>query len=343
MKKTIVLKFGGSCLGPLSSDMAKEFINIENEIKKYKNDGYNIIAVVSAPKGFTRQLHEVSLSLIKDGNHKFLDPILGSGEEISTKTLSAYLNSKNIKTEYFLENQLPIVTDDKYGAANIINVKTNLIKKAFAKDSVVICPGYIGRTKDGEATTIGFDGSDTTAVYLTSALKAEECVLYKDVEGVYPVRPDHISHSIKPFSELSLDDMYYYSLLGARIVHPKSIEQAIKKDLIIRVKSITGKGEGTVISNKVENKDVIGITYLNKTVNQPSFDGTYLSIIGKDIDINKILPLNKKIEEKKIIEIIKDELQEEIEIPKNKFKTIFLENKNHKEFTDQLYINLFMK
>lgn len=343
MKKTIVLKFGGSCLGPLSPDMINELVNVENEIKKYKNDGYNVIAVVSAPKGFTRQLHEVSLSLIKDGNHKFLDPILGSGEEISTKTLAAYLNSKEIKTEYFLENQLPILTDDKFGAANIIEVKTNLIKKAFSRGSVVICPGYIGRTEKGEPTTIGFDGSDTTAVYLTAALKAEECVLYKDVKGVYPVRPDHINLPIEPFDELSLKDMYYYSLLGARIVHPKSIEEAIKKDLVIRVKSINGNGNGTLLSNKVEDKEVIGITYLNRTVNQPSFDGTYLSIIGKNINISRILPLNKGIDCQNIINIVREELQEEIEIPEQKFKTIFLDNGDYKEFISQLYINLFIK
>ena len=343
MKKTIVLKFGGSCLGPLSPDMANELINVENEIRKYKDNDYNIIAVVSAPKGFTRQLHELALSLIPDSNHKFLDPILGSGEEISTKTVAAYLNSKDIKTEYFLESDLPIITDDKHGAANIIKVKTNLIKKAFSRNSVVICPGYIGRTENGEPTTIGFDGSDTTAVYLTSALKAEECVLYKDVQGVYPIRPDQINLSVEHFDELSLKDMYYYSLLGARIVHPKSIEEAIKKDLVIRVKSITGKGNGTLLSNKVEEKEVIGITYLNKTVNQPSFDGTYLSIIGKDIEINRILPLNKEIEGEKIVKILSDELQEKIEIPKQKFKTIFLENCDYKKFTDQLFINLFIK
>jgi aspartate kinase len=343
MKKTIVLKFGGSCLGPLSPEMINELVNVENEIKKYKNDGYNVIAVVSAPKGFTRQLHEIALSLVKDGNHKFLDPILGSGEEISTKTLAAYLNSKNIKTEYFLENQLPILTNDKFGAANIIDVKTNLIKKAFSNNSVVICPGYIGRTENGEPTTIGFDGSDTTAVYLTSALKAEECVLYKDVEGVYPVRPDHISLPIKPFEEISLKDMYYYSLLGARIVHPKSIEEATKKDLVIRVKSIKGNGEGTLISNAIKNKNVIGITYLNNTVNLPSFDGTYLSIIGKDININRILPLSKEIDCQKIIGIVREELQEKIEIPEEKFKTIFLDNGDYKEFMNKLYTNLFVE
>lgn len=352
-EKIIVLKFGGSCLGPLG-EMIPNLENVKKEIQKYTSQNYKVVAVFSAPKGMTRELDNLAVNAL-DKKHpdykKYADSVLGIGEQVSTHLINSYLNTHNQKSESLINESLPIVTDSESSNANIIDIETSLIYDAFEQNNVVVIPGYIGKDQDGMLTTLGFDGSDTTAIYLTSALKAKECILYKDVEGIYPVRPDKVSTTVNPYKDINFEDMTTYSLLGGRIVNPKGLIKAKEENIPIRIKSIDGVGEGTLISGNAKPKEFIGVTYLNGHVKQKNGKKTIVSYVGEDAmeqrDAFEKITNGKYLSTKEVEEILNKELNpsEEIEnkveisLPKEKTITFQIENeKMPKKMLEKIFI-----
>lgn len=277
----VVLKFGGSSVGDREnffdeSHMAK----IAKTIAKQKEEGNQVVVVISAMAGETRKLKEMSQKMSRESNVEEDDVVLSAGEQISTGLLSKMLNSErfNQRAKAFLGWQLPIVTDDAYGRARIIYVETKKIEECLRENVIPIIAGFQGVTRDDRITTLGFDGSDTTAVAVAGHLKADYCYFYKDVRGVYSANPRRVPKASK-IDELSLEEMYVLSSLGARILHPVSIKTAMDYNINLKLlPNFSDDESGTVIQNTKMQKDIAGITYYEHSPNEIT-----ISVVGKAI------------------------------------------------------------
>lgn len=281
-----ILKFGGSTLGK-ESDVMSVLPQISANIRQYVDGGHKVVVVVSAFAGETRQLRDTYQNLGIKPNTCYADYIMAMGEQKSSVVLTNYLNNEaKISATALVGAQLPIITNNNHGEAEIIDVNVSAIKKSL-KNGVVVIPGFIGLTKDGITTTIGLDGSDTTAAYVAGYLGVDECRLYKDVAGVFTANPRRVP-TAKIISEIDTKSMLTFSELGARILHPKALEAAIKYKMTIRVLPSFADSEGTVISAKARPRKVVGITYW-----QHEKDLITVSVIG-DIDTKEIIKELKK-------------------------------------------------
>lgn len=312
----VVLKFGGSSVGDRENFFDEShMIKIANTIAKQKEDGNQVIVVISAMAGETRKLKEMSSRMSKDFNVEDDDVVLSAGEQISTGLLSKLLNSDrfNKKAKAFLGWQLPIVTDDAHGRAKIIYIETKKIEECLKDNVIPIIAGFQGVTKNNRITTLGFDGSDTTAVAVAGHLKADYCYFYKDVRGVYSANPRRVPKASK-IDELSLEEMYVLSSLGARILHPASIKTAMDYNINLKLlPNFSDDESGTVIKNTEMKKDIAGITYYEHSPNEIT-----ISVVGRAItklDGERIIKeLNKNKIFAQVVETEHDSVSVTVEI-----------------------------
>lgn len=282
-----ILKFGGSTLGK-EADVISVLPQISSNIKQYVDNGHQVVVVVSAFSGETRQLRETYQNLGIEANTCYADYILAMGEQKSSVVLTNYLNNAaKIFATALVGAKLPILTDGNHGEAEIIDIKVDAIRKCLDKGQVVVIPGFIGLTPEGETTTLGLDGSDTTAAFVAGYLGVDECRLYKDVAGVFTANPRRVP-SAKILDEIDTESMLTFSTLGARILHPRALEAAIKYNMKIRVLPSFADSEGTVISKTAKRKKIVGITYWQHEKNLIS-----ISVVG-NIDNKEIIKALKE-------------------------------------------------
>lgn len=274
--KTVVIKFGGASVGGYK-EIGINLPKIKDVILEYKKSYENVVVVVSAMKGETRRLKRMSDDLFAIDNLKMKDKILANGEAFSSKILGDYLNSCDVKTKVLVDNELPIFTDGKFGDSNIIDVDTDSINNHLNNGNIVVIPGYIGKTKDGDISTLGFDGSDITAIVTTGYLKADKCCLLKDVCGVFTANPRRAPKATK-IDQISYDNMFILSLLGARIIHPKAVDFAMKNSLVVQIQPSFAKDDGTIISAQDNEDGVIGVTYFEHSDNMIT-----VSMVGNNL------------------------------------------------------------
>ncbi|MBN2676016.1 MAG: hypothetical protein JXR30_02055 [Alphaproteobacteria bacterium] len=268
MLNTVVLKFGGSAIGN-DSDVSKNFHRILKHIQFYQERYQNVVVIVSALKGETRRLKDLADSLFSETAFAEKDFYMSRGETLSAQFLSQYLNSQGLQSEAMTEEKLPILTDNNYGNANILSVNTDLIQDVWNKNKVAIIPGFIGWSPEKKIATLGFEGSDTTAVYVAEALNAERCCLVKDVDGIYSADPKKI-YSARKIEEISYDNMLRLANCGAKVVHQKAILFAQEKNLKIQIVSQIQNGQGTLIQATDSLNGFVGLTS----------DGLLISAIG---------------------------------------------------------------
>lgn len=239
----IVQKFGGSSLKDIEclNKVAQIIIN------EYENNR-NVVIVVSAQGKMTNKLIEEEKEITNNPNLREHDFLVSVGEQISAAKLSLYLQEQGYDAISFNAFQLPIITNNNFSNADILEIKTERINKELKDGKIVIVTGFQGINKNGEITTLGRGGSDTTAVYLAYALNAAKCYIYTDVDGVYTEDPNGSSNNVKKLEYISYDDILEKVNKGARIMHSKSIEIAKKYDVKIIVKStFENSKKGTVI------------------------------------------------------------------------------------------------
>lgn len=312
----VVLKFGGSSVGDRENFFDEShMIRIAKTVAKQKDKGDEVVVVISAMAGETRNLKEMSQRMSKESNREEDDIVLSAGEQISTGLLSKLLNSErfNKRARAFLGWQLPIVTDDEYGRAKIIYVETKKIEECLKNNVIPVIAGFQGITKDDRITTLGFDGSDTTAVAVAGHLKADYCYFYKDVRGVYSANPRRVPKASK-IDELSLEEMYVLSSLGARVLHPLSIKTAMDYNINLKLlPNFSDDESGTVIKNTNMQKDIAGITYYEHSPNDIT-----ISVVGKGItkaDGRRIIKeLNKNKIFAQVVETEHDDVSVTVEI-----------------------------
>ena len=253
---TIVMKFGGTSVA--DTDKIKNIVKIvSKEVKKNK-----IIVVLSAMAGETDKLQKY-LDDFKSQNSIESDLVLTSGEQVSIGLLSIALKKAGINSLPLLGWQVPIITDDNHEKAKILKIDNKRINKFFENNDVIVLAGFQGINVNGNITSLGRGGSDTTAVAIASAVEAERCDIYTDVEGVYTTDPN-IEKNAKKISKMSYEEMLEMSSTGAKVLHTRSVELAMKNNLILQVLSSLTKKSGTFIVDEnelIEKEIVSGVSY----------------------------------------------------------------------------------
>ncbi len=252
----IVMKFGGTSVG----DIAK-INNVANIIEK-EVINKKLIVVLSAMAGETNKMQNY-IDAIKSEETIENDLILTSGENVTVGILSAILKKRNIKSIPLLGWQIPIITDENHQKAKILNIDKDRIDKFLKDNDVIVLAGFQGINLNGHVTSLGRGGSDTTAVAIASAVKAERCDIYTDVDGVYTTDPN-IVQDAKKIPKLAFEEMLEMSSTGAKVLHTRSVELAMKNNLILQVLSSLKKKSGTLIIDDkklIEKEIVSGVSY----------------------------------------------------------------------------------
>ena len=252
----LVLKFGGTSVG--SVDLIKSAAQI---IKKEYDLGHNIAVVVSAMSGTTNKLIE-NINLINSENKNAhddaeYDAIVASGEQITSGLMALALKDLNIDARSWLGWQLPIYTSGNHRHSVISKIEDEKIINGFKNRQVAVVAGFQGVGSDGRITTIGRGGSDNTAVFLASALNAERCDIYTDVNGVYTTDP-RMADNVKRLNKISYEEMIEMSSQGAKVLQTSSVESAINHNVKVQVRSTFHPDDmGTVISDEVMNNEYL--------------------------------------------------------------------------------------
>ena len=254
----LVLKFGGTSVG--SVDLIKSAAQI---IKKEYDAGHNIAVVVSAMSGTTNKLIE-NINLINSQDDAEYDAIVASGEQVTSGLMALALKELDIPARSWLGWQLPIFTSGNHRHAIISKIENEKIINGFSNRQVAVVAGFQGVGSDGRIATIGRGGSDNTAVFLASALDAERCDIYTDVDGVYTTDP-RMADNVKRLDKVSYEEMIEMASQGAKVLQTSSVESAINHNVKIQVRSTFHPDSmGTLISEDVlnnESQPVTGVAY----------------------------------------------------------------------------------
>ena len=256
--KIIVKKFGGTSVSSVPK-LKKIADNLSKEIDLKKN----ILVVLSAMGKSTDKLVDMSNKISKSPNPRDYDMLLSTGEQISVSLLSMILNSRNVPAISLTGWQAGIYTDTTQMSSRIEKIDTKKIKSEFKKNRIVIVAGFQGIDKNGNITTLGRGGSDTTAVALAAALKANECQIHTDVDGVYTTDP-RICNKARKLDKLTYEEMLEMSGLGSKVLQLRSVEFASKYNVPLRVLHAHTKGVGTLIKKeekKMEGALISGIAF----------------------------------------------------------------------------------
>ena len=255
--KIVVLKFGGTSVGTI-----KKIKKVAEIITDYKKKKYKVIVVSSAMSGVTNELIKKSLEISENFSNSEHDVLVSSGEQVACSLIAGRLIHKGYKSRSWLSWQVPIITVGIHKNSRINQINKNEIVRYLKKGGIPIITGFQGVNNENRITTIGRGGSDASAIMLAKFFKAERCIIYTDVEGVYTTDPNKLKKA-KKIKVISYEEMLEMASLGAKVMQPVSIQDARLNRIDIEVKSSFKKKSGTLItkrSNILDNKIVTGIS-----------------------------------------------------------------------------------
>ncbi len=244
----VVQKYGGTSVGTL-----ERIENVANRVAKAREEGKDLVVVVSAMSGETNKLIEYANHFSKNPRKREMDMLLSSGERVTAALLAIALNEMGHKAVALTGRQAGIKTDNTHTYARIESINTDRLNSEIEDGNIIIVAGFQGINANGEVTTLGRGGSDLSAVALAGALKADACEIYSDVDGIYTTDP-RIEPKAKKLDFISYDEMLELSSLGAKVLQNRSVELAKKMGVKIVAKSSFSDAEGTVIANKEGEK-----------------------------------------------------------------------------------------
>lgn len=254
----IIQKYGGTSVA--DAERVKE---VAKRVLRYKEEGHDVIVVVSAPAGTTDSLIRRAYELSESPNKRELDMLLTSGEQISIASLAIAIENLGKKAVSLNAFQVDFKTTDEHTKATILGINTDIIKEKLSEGNVVVFAGFQGITENNEITTLGRGGSDTTAVALGAALKADEVEIYTDVDGVYTADPRVVKNP-KKLNTISYQEMLEMAASGAKVLHPRAVEIAARYGIKIHLRSSFDDSTGTIVKEKgdesMEQVKIIGIT-----------------------------------------------------------------------------------
>ena len=255
--KIVVLKFGGTSVGTI--ERIKKIADI---IGNYKKKNYNVIVVSSAKRGDTNDLIKKSRQISNNFLESEYDVLVSSGEQVSCSLIAGRLNHNGFKSRTWLGWQIPIYTKGPHKYSRINSINKSRIISYIKKGGIPVITGFQGISSDERVTTIGRGGSDASAIMLAKFFKANRCIIYTDVEGVYTTDPNKLRKA-KKIKVISYEEMLEMASLGAKVMQPVSIQDARLNRIDVEVKSSFVKKPGTLItkrSNIINNKIITGIS-----------------------------------------------------------------------------------
>ena len=250
----IVQKYGGTSVGTVERVKC-----VAKHIESFRKAGHDMIITVSAPSGVTDKLIELTKNFDKKPPTREMDVLLSTGEQISIALLAMALHDLGIPSVSMTGSQMGIMTTDAHMKARINYIKTEKIRKELDEGKVIIVAGFQGITEEGEITTLGRGGSDTTAVAVAAATNADLCEIYTDVDGVYTADPRMVQNTSK-LAMITHDEMLELASLGAKVLHPRSVEIAKIHDVRLCVRSsfdTTKEGTFVVSREQLEKEFVV--------------------------------------------------------------------------------------
>ena len=258
----VVHKYGGTGVGDV-----ERIENVTNRVAKAREAGNDVVVVVSAMSGETNKLIGFAEHFTKEPAKREMDMLLSSGERVTAALLSIALQARGYDAVSMTGRQAGIVTDDTHTYARIESIDPKAMKNAIKEGKIVIVAGFQGINKNGSVTTLGRGGSDLSAVALAGALKADQCEIYSDVDGIYTTDP-RIEPNAKKLDRISYDEMLELSSLGAKVLQNRSVELAKKLNVKLYAKSSFSDNEGTLIAKENNNMEAVLVSGIVLDKNQ---------------------------------------------------------------------------
>ena len=262
--ETIILKFGGTSVG--STDRISAVANII----KAACDEASPVVVVSAMSGETNRLIALANSFGNEPNKREFDALVSTGEKVSASLVAIALNQLGLKAKSFSAAQIGMKTTANFSRAKIINIDKEVIFKAIEDGYIPIITGFQGITSDGDTTTMGRGGSDTTAVAIAASIKSKRCDIYTDVDGIYTTDP-RIVPNAKKLDSINIEEMLELSGQGAKVMQIRAVEFANKYKVLVRVLSSFEPGSGTLILQEEDAMEDAVITGIASQKDQTKF------------------------------------------------------------------------
>jgi len=258
----IVQKFGGTSVADL-----ERIRNVAKRVAKSFDQGNDVVVILSAMAGVTDSLIDMASQVTVSPDKRELDVLLATGEQTTAALLAMTLQSMSYPAKSILGYQAEIITNRNYGSARIVEIGADRIKELIKKRNIVVVAGFQGSDTEGNITTLGRGGSDTSAVAIASAIKADTCEIFTDVDGIYTADPN-ICEKARKLRTISYDEMLEMSGLGAKVLQIRSVEFAKKYNVPVHVRSSFSEEEGTMVVNEDSNMErliVSGITHNKDT------------------------------------------------------------------------------
>ncbi len=245
----IVQKFGGTSVGSIERIQA-----VAKKLQAYQQQGDQLVVVVSAMSGETNRLLALASQISPHPQGRELDVLLATGEQVTIALLCMALHQLGLQASSYTGSQVRILTDKAHNKARILDIDDQKIRADLSQGKIVVVAGFQGCDEDGNITTLGRGGSDTTAVALAAALNADECQIYTDVDGVYTTDPRIVSQA-RRLDRITYEEMLEMASLGAKVLQIRSVEFASKYHVPLRVLSSFKDGGGTLIAAEEEDME----------------------------------------------------------------------------------------
>jgi aspartate kinase len=254
----IVQKYGGTSVGS-----PERIAAVAEKIARFRKSGHDLVVVVSAMSGETDRLIKLGKTINPEAPAREMDVLIATGEQVTIALLSMALERIGVAARSYTGSQVHILTSNAHGRARILDIDETRVRDDLKKGRVVVVAGFQGVDEEGNITTLGRGGSDTTGVAMAAALKADECQIYTDVDGVYTTDP-RIVPQARRLARITVEEMLELASLGAKVLQIRSVEFAGKYRVPLRVLSSFEDGPGTLITyedNDVEEPLISGIAF----------------------------------------------------------------------------------
>jgi len=254
----IVQKYGGTSVGT-----TERIENVAAKVSRHHKDGDQIVVVVSAMSGETNRLVALAKDIDDQPSNREMDVLLSTGEQVTIALLSMALEKLGIPAKSYTGGQVCIQTDNSHSKARIVKIEGENVQHDLDEGRVVVVAGFQGVDEAGNITTLGRGGSDTTAVAMAAALKADECQIYTDVDGVYTTDP-RVEPKARRLRQITFEEMLEMASLGSKVLQIRAVEFAGKYNVPLRVLSTFEEGEGTLITfedSGMEQPKISGIAF----------------------------------------------------------------------------------
>ncbi|APG27435.1 aspartate kinase [Syntrophotalea acetylenivorans] len=254
----VVQKYGGTSVGTID-----RIQNVARRVAKTHAEGNQVIVVLSAMSGETNKLVGLAKEICEQPDDREYDVLVSTGEQVTISLLSMCLQSMGYKAKSYLGHQVPIVTNSAFSRARIEHIGDEKIRADLDSGHIVVVAGFQGADCNGNLTTLGRGGSDTSAVAVAAALKADVCEIFTDVDGVYTTDPRIVPEASK-IAKISYDEMLEMASLGAKVLQTRSVEFAKKYGVVVHVRSSFNDNQGTLVMKEDSDMETVlvsGVTY----------------------------------------------------------------------------------